>query len=339
MPEQLEGATRTSNVGSMCSVRVTRSPSQLRHADKQLGKSTFLPSGRKRALLIGICYKGQGKIELAGCVHDIQFMHYLLCTKFGFQLADFVVMTDRDESLPSFMRGAKMPTRENIIAAMKDLLADAQPGDSLFFHFCGHGSQVKDKGCDEIDGLDETILPCDFETAGEIIDDELNQILVYNMPSGVRLTALLDCCHSGTGFDLPHMYEASLVNEHGAVKTTCCCMRGLSLADNIRATVAFIRRFIVKPHAINPNAGEVFLFSGCQDHESALESDAITVSTGALTYAFIAAMEHAHHGDSRSYTYRTLLETMREKLRECGIPQTPQFSTSHLISLETQFVI
>ena len=55
--------------------------------------------------------------------------------------------------------------------AIEWLIKGAKPGDSLFFHYSGHGSQVKDKDGDEIDGLDETILPVDFQKSGMIIDD------------------------------------------------------------------------------------------------------------------------------------------------------------------------
>jgi hypothetical protein len=36
------------------------------------------------------------------------------------------------------------PTRRNILNALGWLVSDAQPGDSLFFHYSGHGSQVRD---------------------------------------------------------------------------------------------------------------------------------------------------------------------------------------------------
>lgn len=35
----------------------------------------------------------------------------------------------------------------------------------------GHGSQVKDRDGDEVDGFDEVILPVDFRKAGIITDD------------------------------------------------------------------------------------------------------------------------------------------------------------------------
>ena len=47
------------------------------------------------------------------------------------------------------------PTKANIWAAMQWLIKGAQPGDALFFHFSGHGGQVKDISGDEADGMDE----------------------------------------------------------------------------------------------------------------------------------------------------------------------------------------
>lgn len=66
----------------------------------------------------------------------------------------------------------------------------------------GHQADTGDEP-DEIDGQDETIYPVDFEKAGPIVDDEIHEILVAGLPQGVRLTAIMDCCHSGSVFDLP----------------------------------------------------------------------------------------------------------------------------------------
>lgn len=90
---------------------------------------------------------------------------------------------------------------------MQWLVAGAKPGDVLFFHFSGHGSQQRDDSGMEADGFNETICPCDYSRAGQIVDDEIWSNLVHPLPSGVRLTALMDCCHSGTGLDLPFTYD------------------------------------------------------------------------------------------------------------------------------------
>ena len=66
---------------------------------------------------------------------------------------------------------------------------------------------MKDADCNEDDGFDETLVPCDYTSCGQIPDDALWKRLVNMVPEGVRLTAIMDCCHSGTGLDLPFKFQ------------------------------------------------------------------------------------------------------------------------------------
>merc|ERR1719378_1580738 len=101
---------------------------------------------------------------------------------------------------------------------MKWLTQDAQNGDELFLHYSGHGGQQEDKTGDEADGKDETILPCDFQTAGQITDDDLHHLVVDSLPQGSRMWVIMDCCHSGTALDL--QYKMTV-----AADGTCSCAR------------------------------------------------------------------------------------------------------------------
>ena len=74
---------------------------------------------------------------------------------------------------------------------MNWLVRGAQPNDSLFFHYSGHGSQKHDQDGDEVDATDETIVPVDYKSAGEIVDDEMNQIMVQQLPRGARFVYIL----------------------------------------------------------------------------------------------------------------------------------------------------
>ena len=46
-----------------------------------------------------------------------------------------------------------------------------------------------------------------FSISGQIVDDEMNSILVQQLPRGARLTAIFDSCHSATALDLPYVYN------------------------------------------------------------------------------------------------------------------------------------
>jgi metacaspase-1 len=144
-------------------------------------------NGKKKALCIGINYFNTSN-ELRGCINDARNMQRFLCTQFGYSQDDIVLLTD-DASNPR-----QIPTGENIIHAMQWLVSNAQPNDSLFFHYSGHGGQTKDLDGDEDDGYDEVIYPVDFEQNGHIVDDLLHDILVKSLPAGCRLTAIFDVC-------------------------------------------------------------------------------------------------------------------------------------------------
>lgn len=66
----------------------------------------------------------------------------------------------------------------------------------------------RDDNGDEADGYDETLVPLDFQEAGQIRDDDLLRTLVIPMRKGVFVTCIMDCCHSGTVLDLPYTFKA-----------------------------------------------------------------------------------------------------------------------------------
>ena len=103
------------------------------------------------------------------------------------------------------------------------LVQGCQPGDSLLFHYSGHGSRQRNYNGDEVDGYDETLCPLDFETQGMIVDDEINATIVRPLPHGVKLHAIIDACHSGTILDLPFLCRMSrLVSCTLVLKSNIC---------------------------------------------------------------------------------------------------------------------
>lgn len=83
--------------------------------------------------------------------------------------------------------------RDAVLGEMQSMAKELQPGDLFFLSYSGHGGQVKDVNKDEFDRLDETWCLYD----GQLLDDEIFWCL-SKFRKGVRVVAMIDCCHSGT---------------------------------------------------------------------------------------------------------------------------------------------
>lgn len=153
----------------------------------------------RRAVLIGINYYGQSG-QLSGCHNDVRNIKDYLITVHDFQENNITTLMDD--------RYHTSPTYANIMTAFRQAVRLTQSGDTLFCHFSGHGGQVLDRNGDEDDGKDETLIPVDFTSAGQITDDKLLLELVKPLPRDSVMTCLMDCCHSGTVLDLPYRFTA-----------------------------------------------------------------------------------------------------------------------------------
>ncbi|KAK7470399.1 hypothetical protein VKT23_001826 [Stygiomarasmius scandens] len=266
------------------------------HSQFQYSKCT----GRKKALCIGINYIGQPN-ELRGCINDAERIREFLIRNHNFRSENIVLLAD-NRSNPR-----QRPTRKNMIEAMYWLVKDAQPHDSLFFQYSGHGGQTKDLDGDEIDGLDEVIFPVDFRKNGHIVDDEMHRIMVKSLPPGCRLTALFDSCHSGTVLDLPFIYSS-----HGRLKGD-----------------------MVSPRARNRLASpaDVISFSACKDGQKSVDTFKGGVAVGAMSYAFIKSLTN-----KPNQSYQALLKDVRDILYP-KYTQKPQLGSSHHIDTNLKFVI
>jgi len=142
---------------------------------------------RKRALLVGINLYPHPADRLSGCVNDAIMMGHILVNNFGFKPgADMRLLVDQ------------RATKKAILTRLEWLLDGARPGDVLVFTYSGHGSQIPDRSGDELDQTDECLVPYDHDWDDPLLDEDLGNI-IQRLPSGVNLTIVLDCCHSGTG--------------------------------------------------------------------------------------------------------------------------------------------
>ncbi|KAG9102450.1 Ca(2+)-dependent cysteine protease [Ceratobasidium sp. UAMH 11750] len=306
----------------------------------QLSFQYSMCTGRRKVLTIGINYFGQNG-ELRGCINDSNNLKNFLCRQFGYKHEDVVQLTD-DSPNPR-----QKPTRANIIAAMQWLVKDAQPNDSLFFHYSGHGGQTKDRDGDEADGQDEVIYPVDFEQNGHIVDDDMHAIMVQPLPAGCRLTAIFDSCHSGSALDLPYIYstegkikEPNLLAEAGqgllgaglsyARGDMSGVMKGLggllkSATGSNKKAEAYARQTRTSP-------ADVISWSGCKDSQTSADTVEAGEATGAMSYAFIEVLTR-----QPQQSYQELLNNIRDILRN-KYSQKPQLSSSHPMDTTVLFI-
>ncbi|KAL5716798.1 hypothetical protein ACHQM5_009918 [Ranunculus cassubicifolius] len=241
--------------------------------------------GKRRALLCGLCYRSR-RYELKGSINDVNCMKYFLVEKHGFPSDSILILTENERD-PN-----RIPTKQNIRRALNWLVQGCTKGDSLVFHYSGHGSQQRNFNGDEIDGYDETLCPLDYETEGMILDDEINETIVRPIPRGATLHAIIDACHSGTILDLPYLCK---MNSNG--------------------------QYIWDDHTPRSGAykgtsgGLALSFSACDDHQTSVDTSALSgnTMTGAMTYSFIQAAQ-----SSPGLTYGSLLSGMRIAIRDAN---------------------
>ncbi|RZJ82378.1 MAG: DUF4384 domain-containing protein [Flavobacterium sp.] len=154
----------------------------------------------QNALVIGIdTYKPVGPFKptadgrtnfsnLDGCRNDALAVKSLIQNFYAFKPQNVDTLFNRKA------------TRANILAKFNALLAKSNAGDIAFIYYAGHGSQQRNSLTKEKDSLDESIVPADTYTpgVGDIRDKELAKLFNAFIDKGVKLTVILDCCHSGS---------------------------------------------------------------------------------------------------------------------------------------------
>lgn len=300
---------------------------------------------RRKALLIGINYINT-KNQLRGCINDVSNMYAFLTSQYGYSPADIVRLTDDQQNT------ASVPTFANMIRAMQWLVKDAQLGDTLFFHYSGHGGQTEDLDGDEENGFDETIMPVDFQTQGVITDDVMNNIMVKPLQAGVKMTALFDSCHSGTALDLPYTYstkglikEPSVLKDAGQdgleVAMAYATGNRAKLMNSLGTLVSTVSSGVKNNNSANratiqqqkSSPADIIMLSGSKDNQTSADAVENGNATGAMSYAFIKVLSY-----QPQQSYLTMLQCMRNELAG-KYSQKPQLSASHPIDVNQQLII
>jgi hypothetical protein len=242
----------------------------------------------KKALLVGINYKSIQGAALNGCINDIVNISEVLIDTYDYYLKDIIQLRD------DVNNSTIMPTRANILTCLSALVAQSANLSELWFHYSGHGSQIRDMNGDETDRLDEVLVPVDFQKSGFIVDDEIFSI-VKN--SKCKTILIFDSCHSGSMCDLQWNYQYT----NGSILKT--------MTTNKMIT--------------NPN---VFCFSGCKDPETSADAYSAEkkMGVGAFTDTFIRCLR----ANRMNVDILKLYSDISVAIKQSGFTQSPSFSCS-----------
>jgi hypothetical protein len=251
-----------------------------------------------RAVIVGINYK-RLPYALNGCINDATNMQSYLTKYHNCPAANIQLLTDDTRV---------KPFKLNIYQAIRGMLRSSRRGDTVLFHYSGHGGLVADKSGDERGprgiGMDSTIIPLDSMINGMITDDELRALFAQNVPAGVTVICVLDSCHSGTAVDLRYCFDMT--------KT------------------ATTEREELTQYPVLP--GQVICLSGCTDAGYSQEVYVDRgVTAGAMTWLLIEMLKSTKKS-GRRITWRELLTSMKGIMSVNGLAQTPQLSSGQELS-------
>jgi hypothetical protein len=248
-----------------------------------VGIDTYTPPDQGDTWLSPVASPGRKAFaDLRGCVRSARAIAVLLQESFGFLPDDLRMLCDRDA------------TREAILQAIRGhLIAGAGPGDEILFYYCGHGSRVANSLSDEPDLFDESLVPADSWTGTkDLRDKELRRLCNEVLDHGVRLTVILDCCHSGSGARGVRVLESVDLapgNAEGGSRE-----RVLQLVEDPRDAADG------PPYGPRPEDRGALILSASQDDKHAREvADAATGDFyGAFTLALLRAIAAGGPGES-----------------------------------------
>lgn len=252
---------------------------------------------KQKALLVGI--NQYPSAPLRGCVNDVMLINDIIRNQFGF--TEIRVLTDLQAST------------KNILDGLEWLVLDAQSGDTLLFHYSGHGSQIPCLNGSEPDGYEEIICPQDLNWKDKmIIDDDFNQIF-SKVPAGVNLTCIFDCCHSGSGL-------RTLENPFIENKTES---KVLPTPEEIKGEKVMLNMEPSTRQIYNEYDDQIgILISGCKSYQTSADAFINRKYHGALTFYLAQTLNENKY----DICYDDLVKNTISEIHTNGYEQTPELN-------------
>jgi hypothetical protein len=262
----------------------------------------------KKAVLIGINRYQVPGADLRGCVNDVKNLKGVLTEYYGFAGGDIVTLTDLDA------------TKKAMEGAIRKLISGARKGDVLLIHYSGHGSNVPDADGDEADRRDEILCPTDLDWRNPLLDDWLRDTF-DSLRSGVSLTVIMDCCHSGTNTRAINPPDAPVIQRYlPSPWDLIAAESGRKLKGKFMGTIDGVdKRKKAKSEIVLVDIPEV-LITGCRDTQTSADAFIGGSYNGALTYSLVGALREA----KGKITYKQLHDGALKRLKQGKFDQVPQ---------------
>jgi len=249
------------------------------------------------ALVFGINYQHTSKYQLHGCINDARAVERWLQKSNLYE--EVHLYTDEDDDIEGHT------TKRGIIKLLTDLTIDSNI-TRVFLYFACHGSQVKG-GADEIDGLDEVLIPRNYWDRQDIcipsnlITDNELRVILGKFKSSVKVSILFDCCHSGSMCDLKYSMDIETMQQ---IENDC-----------------------------TPCAADITVISSCRDNQVATETTTDGYASGVFTTMFLAFMSD-NKIDTMVVTANDIIAATFDDQRTTQIPTA---TSSRVVDQSTSF--
>lgn len=270
-----------------------------------LAASAASAEGTVRAVLVGVSDYLHIDADLRGPRNDVVLMR-----------AALIARGVAPDAITTLSEDGKTPTRTAILSALDDLARASGPGDLALFYFSGHGAQAPDLDGDEMGGSDELFLPADVrgwsQGAGTvenaISDDTFRARAQAILARGARLVAILDACHSATGF--------RALGGQGVARTMPPRLLGIPDTGAALADAA-------PPVSVAPLAGDFVFLYAAQSDERAFEYPQGPPDNPANWHGEFTRILSRTLRDVPDLTWDQAMQAVRGGMTQGGATQTP----------------
>lgn len=264
------------------------------------------------AYFVGIDRYAGNVASLQGCVNDVEALSAVLRTRLESAGDTLTIATLTNEDA----------TRDAFITGFRTFFAASVEGDHALLYCSMHGSQEKAPPeflRIEPDGYNETLVFHDSRTerGRDLADKELSVLIGELADRGVVVTAVLDCCHSGSG------------------------LRGIAPEVGVRCAPVDLRTRTAADYlhgAVPANAADLdaryTLLAACRSDQTAKETPVAGVQRGALSQALEQVLVSTPGALSNLQVHRAVSARVRSRV----IDQTPQLECPVVADVDLPFL-